>query len=362
MTAVATTPARRVRIADLRDCVVAALGRLDLPVEDAGLIADVLVDAELRGHDDHGVAFLAMLLRFYRSGAYNPRPDIRIIRETAGALTLDGDRACGIIPGMRAMRWCIERAREREGMACATVRRSGHAVAAAPFVELAAEAGLIGFACTNTSPMMAPPGGTTRTLSTNPLAYGIPAGQHPPVILDMASSTVSGLKVQTLGNPVPEGLIADADGVPTTDPRAFFAPGGPPVGMIQPLGYPHAPYKGFGLAQVVDALAGVLGGGAFARAVNMPGADVGQFFWALDVEAFMPLDEFRARMDEQAAQITGGARHEGVAALHTPGERGHRRRAALLAEGAIPLNDRVWGALGQVCAALEVPLPATVAA
>ena len=361
MTAVTATPDRRVRIDDLRSCVAAALGKLDLPAEHADLIADFLIDADLRGHDHHGVAFLGMLLRFYRGGAYNPRPDIRVVRETAGALTLDGDRGCGIISGMRAMRWCIERARERGGMACAAVRRSGHAVAAAPFVELAAEAGLIGFACTTSGPMMAPPGGATRTLSTNPFAYGIPAGQHPPLILDMASSTVSALKVRTLGNPVPEGLIADIDGIPTTDSGAFFAPGGPPVGMIQPLGYPHAPYKGFGLAQVVDALAGVLSGGTFAQGVNVPGADVGQFFWALDVEAFLPLDEFRARMDEQAAQITGGARLDGVAALHTPGERGHRRRAALLAEGALPLNDRVWGVLGQACAALDVPLPATIA-
>src|SRR5687767_9268098 len=144
MATVATTLDRRVRIDDLRGCVAAALGKLDLPAEHADLIADFLVDADLRGHDHHGVAFLGMLLRFYRSGAYNPRPDIRVIRETAGALTLDGDRSCGIISGMRAMRWCIERARERGGMACAAVRRSGHAVAAAPFVELAAEAGLIG--------------------------------------------------------------------------------------------------------------------------------------------------------------------------------------------------------------------------
>ena len=361
MTTIATETARLVRIADLRGCVVAALERLDLPAGDAALIADVLMDADLRGHDDHGVAFLGMLLRFYRSGAYNPRPNIRVVRETGGALVLDGDHGCGIISGVQAMRWCIMHACERGGMACAAVRHSGHAVAAAPFVEMATEAGLIGFACTTSGPLLAPPGGTTRTLSTNPFAYGFPGGQHPSLILDMASSTVSALKLTAMGEVVPEGLIADADGRPTTSRAAFWQDGRPPHGMMQPLGYPHAPYKGFGLAQVVDALAGVLSGGTFARSVDVPGADVGQFFWALDVEALMPLDEFRARMDEQAAQITGGARLEGVEALHTPGERGQRRRAALLAGGTLPLGERVWGVLGQVCAAVDVPLPDPIA-
>ena len=209
-----------VRIDDLHGCLAAVFERHGLTREDAGGLAGLLVDSELRGHPDHGIAVLALLTGLYSDGKMNPRPQVRVLRETDGALLLDGDRGCGPGAPTRAMTWCIERARERKGMAVATVR-DWQLLVAAPYVRLAAEAGLIGFACTNFVPFVAPPGGRTKTFGTNPLAYGLPAERHPPVVLDMATTVVAMQKVRVAaaaGEPMPEGLIFDRAGRPTTDP------------------------------------------------------------------------------------------------------------------------------------------------
>jgi ureidoglycolate dehydrogenase (NAD+) len=355
--------ARGVRIADLRACLAAGLERVGVPPGDAGLIADVLVDAELRGHDDHGAAFLGLLVGWYRAGALNPRPQIRVVQETPSALLLDGDRGCGVLPALRAMRWCVGRARAQRGIASAGVRNAGHCVASAPYVALAAEAGVLGFACANTAPSMAPPGGRTATLSTNPLAYGVPAGRHPPVVFDMATSTVAAVKVlqaATAGRPVPEGWVTDAQGRPTTDPTAFWRLGdGPParVGLMLPLGAPAAAHKGFGLAMLVDVLAGVLTGAGSAQEVALAAGNLGQFFWALDPAVFGPREAFLARVDALLDQVKASERLEGVDEIVLPGERGHRRRAAAVARGTVALTDATWGSLTRTCAALGVAVP-----
>jgi LDH2 family malate/lactate/ureidoglycolate dehydrogenase len=251
---------RLVRIEDLRHCLIAAFERLELPREDAEQVAEVLLDSELRGHECHGVHLLGFLANAYR-GDMNPRPRIRVLRETDGALLLDGDRS-HVVGAMRAMRWCVERAREREGMAVAGVRNS-QPIVPGFYARMAAEAGLIGFACANAIPMVAPPGGRTPTFGTNPIAYAIPAGRYPPVVLDVATTTGAGFKVRLAAQrnrPVPEGMILDREGRPTTDPVELVR-----GGLMAPLGSPPAPHKGFGLALVIDVLAGVLTGGAFAR-------------------------------------------------------------------------------------------------
>jgi L-2-hydroxycarboxylate dehydrogenase (NAD+) len=184
--------ARLVRIDDLRRCLATAFERLELTAEDAEELAGLLVDSELHGHPD---AALGVLANFYRDGKLNPRPHVRVLRESDGAILFDGDRGCGPGTPVRAMRWCIERARERKGMAVAAVR-DWQLVVAAPYARLAAEAGLIGFACTNFIPLVAPPGGPTAVFGTNPMAYAIPAQRHPPVVLDIATTVSSVQKVR----------------------------------------------------------------------------------------------------------------------------------------------------------------------
>src|ERR687898_988983 len=252
---------RLVRIEDLRHCLIAAFETLELPREDAKQVAEVLLDSELRGHESHGVHLLGFLANAYHGGGMNPQPRIRVLRETEGALLLDGDRS-HVVGAVRAMRWCIERAREHKGMAGAGVRNS-QLIAPGVYARMAAQAGLIGFVRAHAVPMVAPPGGRTPTFGTNPFAYAIPAGRHPPVVLDVATTTGAAFKVHLAAQrnrPVPEGMILDRAGNPTTDPNEFVR-----GGLLAPLGSPAAPHKGFGLALVIDALAGILTGGAFAR-------------------------------------------------------------------------------------------------
>jgi LDH2 family malate/lactate/ureidoglycolate dehydrogenase len=318
-------------------------------------LAGILVDSELRGHPDHGVAALGVLAGFYRDGTLNPRPRVRVLHETDGAILFDGDRGGG--PGLptRAMRWCIERAREHKGMAVAAIR-DWQLLVAAPYARLAAEAGLIGFACTNFVPLVAPPGGRTAVFGTNPFAYGLPAQRHHPVVLDVATTVSSMQRIRVAaqqGTPMPEGIIFDDAGRPITDPGAFLK-----GGLLAPLGFPHAPHKGFGLALFIDALSGVLSGADFARGVA-DGAP-GNFLWALDVEAFLPRQEFLERMDAQLDQIKEGERLPGIEELLVPGERGHRRYLDLTAHGAVPLALASWQLLATGCDSLGVPLPAVL--
>jgi LDH2 family malate/lactate/ureidoglycolate dehydrogenase len=347
--------ARLVRIDDLRRCLAIAFERLQLGSEDAEGLGGLLVESELRGHPGHGVAALGVLAGFYRDGKLNPRPRVRVLHETDGAILFDGDRGCGPGVPMRAMRWCIERARERKGMAVAAVR-DWQLLVAAPYARLAAEAGLVGFACTNFVPLVAPPGGRTAVFGTNPFAYGLPARHHQPVVLDVATSVSSMQKVRVAaqqGTPMPDGIIFDHAGRPITDPGAFLE-----GGLLAPLGYPHVPHKGFGLALFIDALAGVLSGAGFAQGVVSGAA--GNFLWALDVEAFLPRQEFLARMDAQLDQIKHGERLPGVEELLVPGERGQRRYLGLTDRGVVPLAPASWQLLATACTSLDVSLPAVL--
>jgi LDH2 family malate/lactate/ureidoglycolate dehydrogenase len=345
--------ARLVGIADLRRCLTTAFERLGLTAEDADGLGGLLVDSELRGHPDHGAAALGLLSGFYREEVLSPRPRVRVLRETGGAILFDGDRGCG--PGLpgRAMQWCIERARERRGMAAAAIR-DWQLLVPGFFARLAAEAGLIGFACTNYAPLVAPPGGRTAVFGTNPLAYGLPAGRHPPVVLDIATTVTAMQKVRVAaeeGRPMPEGVIFDRAGRPITDAAAFFE-----GGLLAPLGSPHAPHKGFGLALFVDALGGLLSGAGYGRGVHS-GAP-GSFLWALDVEAFVPREEFLARIDAQVDEIKQGERLPEVEELLVPGERGERRHGELSERGAVPLSPASWQILATECESLGAPLPA----
>jgi len=344
--------ARLVRIDDLRGCLAGAFERLQLTPEDAEGLGELLVDSELRGHPDHGVAVLGMLATFYRDGKLNPRPRVRVLHQTDGAILFDGDRGCGPGGPIQAMTWCIDRARERKGMAVAAIR-DWQLLVVAPYARLAAEAGLIGFACTNFVPLVAPPGGRTAVFGTNPFAYGLPARRHQPVVLDVATTVSSMQQVRVAaqqGEPMPEGIIFDHAGRPITDPAEFLE-----GGLLAPLGYPHAPHKGFGLALFIDALSGVLSGAGFAQGVV--GGAAGNFLWALDVEAFLPREEFLARMDAQIDQIKQGERLPGVDELLVPGERGQRRYLDLTARGVVPLAPASWRLLAAACTSLATPLP-----
>jgi LDH2 family malate/lactate/ureidoglycolate dehydrogenase len=351
-----------VRIEALQDSLAGCLRALGFAPEAAARMAEVFVDSELRGYDDHGAIMIQFYAGWVRCGEVDPRARLETVHETPGTALLEGHRADGVTSATAAMRLAMTKARS-VGIGCVSLRHTGHFVAGAPYVELAAREGFIGIACANSNNLMAPPGSNTRVLGTNPLAVGLPAATQEPVIFDMATSAIAGGKIRMLGlagQPVPSGILLDAVGAPTTVADDYLQRGG----SILPLGGEHALHKGFGLSMLVDALAGVLSGAGFAMTAGT-GPDKegeGRFFLAIDPGAILPGDAFARRMDEQIAQIKGAARLPGVEEILVPGERGLRRRRELLARGTVTLGASSWHALTRECSALGVPLPAPVAA
>ena len=342
---------RVVELAALRACMERALEADGMSPQHAAETAEVLLDAELRGYDDHGVWFMGEVHTWLKSGALNPAPKITVVRETESSLLLDGDGGCGVAASYQAMRWCVERAAER-GIATAGIQRSGHFIAAAPFPTWAAKQGYIAMAAANVVPLMPAPGGRSKSLGTNPFCFAAPTGLDHPLVFDMATSAIAGFKVRIMaqqGKSVEEGLVYNAQGQTTTDPGDLDR-----GGSLAPVGG----YKGFGLALMVDVLAGVLTGAQFGQNAGVVNGKEGHFFLALYPEIFLPRAEFLRRMDELLQWVKSGERIEGVSEIVYPGERGQRRAAEIAASGRVPLNAVAWQTLQAICAENGVALPA----
>lgn len=284
---------------------------------DALLAADVLVAANLRGVDSHGILRLKNYIGRLESGLNNPRPQLRIECDSPAALRVNGDNGVGMVVGAYAMRLAIERAREF-GVASVAVYRSSHYGMAAYYPLMAVKADMIGFTCANTSSSMPPWGGVVPFLGTNPLAFAAPGD----MVLDMSTTQVSGGKFMIAmrdGKKIPFGWATDRAGNPTDDPQVAWD------GLYTPLGG----YKGFGLALMVEILSSLLSGAAFGPHVyqppqdGKPGADVnvGHFFMAIDVARFCPVAEFQTRMKQLADEIHACEPAPGGEPSTIPGER-----------------------------------------
>jgi LDH2 family malate/lactate/ureidoglycolate dehydrogenase len=228
----------------------------------------------------------------------------------------------------------------------------------------ATEAGMIGFVCSS-SPGLAPPtGGLTRAFGTNPLAYGVPAGEHFPFIVDFATTATALGKIliaKERGENIEEGLAMHPDGKPMTDPKEMD----PASTLMLPMAGP----KGYGLMMMVDILSGVVTGSGFGMDLNvgklfstgdMKHMRTGNFMWVIDPAQFMPREEFLARMDRYIEQIKGGKRMEGVDEIFIPGERGMRQKAASLNTGVIELEDATWAKMAAATEENGVSLPIPV--
>lgn len=291
----------------LRDFTKSIFLKMGCSSEHADLATDVLIKADLRGIDSHGVARLAGYVRLWEKGRINPKPDIKIVHETPSTATVDGDAGLGLIVAPFAMKVAIEKA-EKFGSGWVSVRNSNHFGIAAYHTMMAIEKDMIGFAMTNASPLVAPTFANERMLGTNPMCYAFPAGKYPPVIVDMATSAAANGKLeiaQRTGKPIPEGWIQDSDGKPSIDPHELKK-----GGALLPLGSDreHGSHKGFGLSATVDILSAVLSGAnygpwappfvAFMEPSDNPvGAGLGHFLGAMRVDGFRPVEEFKNHLD-----------------------------------------------------------------
>lgn len=331
--------------------------------EHAELATRVLLLADLRGIDSHGVARLTGYVRLWEKERINPRPNIQVVHQTATTATVDGDAGLGLVVAPFAMELAIEKARQY-GSGWVAIRNSNHFGIAGYHALMAVEQDMIGFAVTNASPLVVPTFSNERMLGTNPICYGFPASKYPPVIIDMATSAAANGKLeiaQRLGKTVPEGWIQAKDGSYTTDPFALKTGGG-----LLPLGSDreHGSHKGFGLSAAVDILSGVLSGAnygpwvpPFVSFLEPPtdpvGAGIGHFVGAMRIDGFRPAEDFKNNMDNWISRFKSASRVNEEQGVIIPGEPEFEAEIDRRANG-IPLVDAVVNDLNEVAKKLNV--------
>jgi len=345
--------AARVDFDRLRGFIALAFAAVGMRERDAEAIAQLMAEADLQGSDGHGSIRLAPYLNRIRAGGVNLNPEIRVVRERSGMALIHGDNGMGHLVMKRAAELAIAKARDA-GVAWVGAQWSNHAGPASLYARMALENGMIGlyFAVGNAN-HLPPWGGLEMLLSTNPVAVAVPAGDEPPIVLDMATTVAAYGKVKAKaakGESMPEGWMIDREGKPLTDPKRASE------GFLLPIGG----YKGYGLALVVGLLAGTLNGAAMGKDVIDFNADTasatntGQAILAIDPAAFGDLHEFKQSVDRLVRDLRASERMPGVERIWMPGEQSHERRIAYARDG-IPLAPAVWTALDGVAKDLEIP-------
>jgi LDH2 family malate/lactate/ureidoglycolate dehydrogenase len=341
---------RRFPQAELHRVVQAIFERCGMAAADAGVLADQLVMADVRGIHSHGVMRVPLYVRLLTGGGVDPRGRPRVVKDATAALVIDGGNNMGQIAGAFAMGTAIARARTT-GVAVAAVGNSNHAGALEYYVRMAIAADMIGIATTNALPTMAPWGGIDKLVGLNPIGIGIPAGEEVPLVLDFAFGATAHGRMQVYqqkGIPIPEGWAFDQDGRPTTDIDKALA------GLVQPIGK----YKGIGLAMAAGILSTLLSGAGYgSESGNMidgplPGRD-GQFYLALNIAAFEDVPTFKARMDKIIREYRGTRLAPGFTRVYVPGEMEAELERRQRAEG-IPLNEATVQGIRAAAAGLGV--------
>ena len=307
-----------------------------------------MVAADARGADAHGVFRLPQYARRISSGGINRRPDIRLVEDHLATALLDGDNGMGHVVMTRAADLAIEKA-QRAGIGWVGVRRSNHAGPAALYATMPLERDMIGlYLAIGNANHMAPWGGTEALLSTNPIAIAVPAGKHPPVVLDMATTTAAYGKVKQKarrGEPIPEGWMIDGSGKALTDPSRVAE------GSLLPSGG----YKGYGLAFMFGLLAGTLNGAAFGRSVvdfntdAVTPTNTGHSIAAIDIAGFADVTEFKVKVDAVCDDITNSVPLPDAGPIRIPGESSAEARTRNLSAG-IPVSHALLAELNQLAA------------
>jgi LDH2 family malate/lactate/ureidoglycolate dehydrogenase len=290
-----------------------------MPEADARVETESLITANLRGVDTHGITrMLCIYVERLRTGAVNANPRPTVISDGVSTALVDGDNGMGAVVANYASDVCIAKAKEA-GSAWVAVRNSNHFGTCAYWASKAAREGLIGFATTNSPANMAPWGGVIPYMSTNPIAFVVPAGNGRQVVVDMATSVAAKGKIflaAKKGQKLPEGWALDKRGRPTTDPQEALE------GLVMPLGG----HKGYALSMMIDILCGVLSGAAFGPHIGKlygdfdRGQNVGHLFSAIDISRFGGLEEFTARVDQMCEEIKAVELADGFSRIYIPGE------------------------------------------
>lgn len=314
--------------------------------EHAAIATTVLLSADLRGIDSHGVARLSGYVRLWESQRVNATPAIRIIHETPSTAVVDGDGGLGLVVAPYAMQVAIDKAKN-VGTGWVSVQNSNHFGIAGYHAMMALQHDMIGIAMTNASPLVAPTFSVERLLGTNPICVAIPAGEEPAFVADMATTTAANGKLEILQRKnleSPSGWVQDKDGNPSVNPHELKS-----GGALLPLGgdREHGSHKGYALGAIVDIFSAVLSGANYGPWVppfpayvpmptGMPGKGIGHFFGAMRVDAFRTADDFKWNMDNWIRRFRSAKTVAGEEQVLIPGDPEREMESNRLAAG-IPL-------------------------
>lgn len=331
--------------------------KIGCPEEDALVATKVLLSADMRGIDSHGIARLIGYVRLWEAGRVNAVPQVSIVHETPSTATVDGDRGLGLVVAPYAMELAIKKAKE-VGTGWVAVKNSNHFGIAGIHAMMALEEDMIGIALTNASALVAPTFSKERMLGTNPIAVAIPAKNQPSFVADMATTTAANGKLELLQRKkenTPEGWVQDKDGLSSRDANILKQ-----QGALLPLGGDrvHGSHKGYALGSIVDILSGVLGGASYGPWAppfpayvplpqHMPGEGLGHFLGAMRVDAFRSKESFLAEMDRWIGRFRDAAPVSENQKVLIPGdpERAFEKERA---ENGIPLHEEVLADLASL--------------
>jgi LDH2 family malate/lactate/ureidoglycolate dehydrogenase len=327
--------------------------KMGVPAQAADLVADSLVQADLWGHQSHGVMRIFWYAARLHSGAMSATVEPQLDGGFGAIATMEGGGGIGQVVARAAMQRAIAMAKDH-GIGAVAVRNSGHFGTAMYFTRMAAEAGCIGFLSTNASPAMAPWGGMEKRVGNNPWSWSAPAGRHAPMMLDIANTAVARGKLylaRQRGEAIPDTWAIDAQGNATVDPAAGIA------GTILPM----AGHKGYAVSVIMDMLSGVLTGSRFGPGVTGPYvpegvSGVGHLALAIDIKACRPLPEFEADMERMIEGLKSTPRQPGIAEIFYPGELEALSDLRLRRDG-ISLPDDTAADLRQEAAKIGIVAP-----
>ncbi|RLL41138.1 Ldh family oxidoreductase [Oceanobacillus piezotolerans] len=293
-----------------------------LSEEDVRTVSNSLIAADLRGVNSHGILRLPIYVKRIKNGKIKFNPEIRHIKETNATLVLDGDHGLGQVVSQKAVNELIEKA-SNSNIAAVTVRNSNHYGAAAYWSSQLANENMIGLSVSNVEPLMPPPGGAAARVGNNPISFTIPAGEKPPIVLDMATSVVplgKILNAQSKNESIPEGWAVNSNGNPTTDPNEVVN-----GGSLFPVGGP----KGYGLSIVIDVLSALLSNGAVGEEIHSMYQEIDKhnnishFFLGIKIEAFMEIAKFKTLVDQYIDYIKLTPLAQNTKEIYLPGEIEH---------------------------------------
>jgi LDH2 family malate/lactate/ureidoglycolate dehydrogenase len=345
---------RSLPFADLVTFGTDILRRLEVPAEDAALVAHSLVTADAWGHPSHGLLRLAWYVERLRARVMTATTQPRTLLDGGAVAVLDGGEGIGQVITAHAALEAVRRA-EEHGVGVVAVRNSNHFGTAAYFTRMMAERGCVGILTTNGSPAMAPWGGREKTVGANPWSVATPGGSHGPVVLDIANTVVARGKIYAAaerGESLPAGWALSGEAAPTTDPRVAID------GLILPM----AGHKGYGISFMMDVLSGVLTGSSYATDIAGPHvpdrrSGCGHLLLALKIDSFLPEQEFDRRIDDLIERTKAVPLAQGFDEIHYPGEL-EDRRLQTARTGGVHLPDKTWAGLALLAESAGVPLPA----